>query len=98
MSWPLEFSSERQRKRSRDQGTAHRRAARKQAMDQLAGRCGTMTVTQAMALTGRARETVLGYAKELGEEFLPEPEASVRRRKSREQSGMQDLLRLARKW
>jgi hypothetical protein len=98
MTYTEDFSNDRQRLRGRDHAVNLKRSEREESMALIAGRCGTMTVTRAMAITGRQRGTVLGYARELGEEFLPEPTAKERTRKGRERAQEADLCRLARLW
>lgn len=83
---------------SRRHGIAAGRDRRRQALEELRGRCAKLTVSQAVRRTGLTRRTVLNYAAELGEEFLPEPVTHARHRKGREQSASAELIRLARLW
>lgn len=98
MNWSEDFSNDRQRLRGGDHAVNFKRSEREESMAKIKGRCGTMTITRAMAITGKTRGTVLGYARELGEEFMPEPDARARARKGRERAQESELCRLARMW
>lgn len=81
-------------------GSAAAKASRRQRqamLDRLRGRCHTMTVEQAMELTGRSRQAVNSYARELGEQFKASGKSreSVRVRHRRMES---ECLRLAQMW